>query len=250
MSRLRIALGTFVAIEADAPDDATAQQGIAAAFDAVATAERLMHPCRPGSDLAALAEGVPGTPLTVHPWTFEVLALSQRFNQASLGIFDPCIEASPGRITDLELQTSHALIAHAPMRIDLGGIAKGYAVDRAIDALRAAGCSGGLVNAGGDVAAFGPRIRKILCGGRHARYIEVELRDSALASSDAQCASRPAEHRGYYHGVHRRLTVTGRVTVLAGCAAIADGLTKCLLAGDRTINRTLLHVFGATAYGP
>ena len=40
--------------------------------------------------------------------------------------------------------------------VDLGGIAKGFAVDRAIEVLRAQGISRALVNAGGDLAAFGP----------------------------------------------------------------------------------------------
>lgn len=205
-----------------------------------------MHPFRPGSDLAALADNAPGLPLAVHAWTYEVLELSRNLNQASLGIFDPCIGASPGRIADLELKAAHHIVAHRPMHIDLGGIAKGYAVDRAIDALRATGCTAGLVNAGGDVAAFGPRNRKILCGEPHCLRFEVDLRDGALASSDAACESRPAEHRGYYHGANRALIISGRVTVLARRAADADGLTKCLLAGDRALNRTLLHEFGAT----
>jgi len=49
------------------------------------------------------------------------------------------------------------VIPHAPVHIDLGGIAKGYAVDRALMALRTAGCRGALVNAGGDLAVFGNR---------------------------------------------------------------------------------------------
>ena len=123
-------------------------------------------------------------------------------------------------------------------------IAKGYAVDRAIDALRAAGCAGGLVNAGGDLAVFGASSRKILCGTPDAG-IFVELRDAALATSDAAQIPRPAEHRGYYHGVDRNLTVSGKVTVSASQAAVADGLTKCLLSADRTVNATLLHAFDA-----
>jgi thiamine biosynthesis lipoprotein len=241
-------MGTFVAIEAEAPTEEIAQQSIAAAFAAISLVERLMHPFRRGSDLAALADSAPEVPLAVHPWTYQVLEFSRHLNQSSLGIFDPCVGTSPARITDLELQAAHRIVAHRPMRIDLGGIAKGYAVDRAIDALRDAGCTAGLVNAGGDVAVFGPRIRKILCGEPHCLRFEVDLRDGALASSDASCASRPAEHHGYYHGANRSLSVSGRVTVLAGRAVVADGLTKCLLAGDHALNRTLLRKFGATAY--
>jgi thiamine biosynthesis lipoprotein len=155
---------------------------------------------------------------------------------------------SPGRFDDLELQSFHCVIAHAPMRVDLGGIAKGYAVDRAIDALRTAGCAGGLVNAGGDVAVFGPSNRNIVCGEPNAPRLVVELRNGALATSDTACLSRPAEHRGYYHGANRRVTVSGQVSVLAKSAAIADGLTKCLLAGDRALHWTLLREFDARQF--
>jgi len=41
------------------------------------------------------------------------------------------------------------------VRLDLGGIAKGYGIDRAVEAMRQAGCSGGLVDVGGDVRCFG-----------------------------------------------------------------------------------------------
>jgi thiamine biosynthesis lipoprotein len=249
LTRLRVALGTFVAIEAEALDDSIAHRGLAGAFAAIALVERLMHPFRPGSDLTALADSAPGTPLTVHPWTFEVLELSRELNQASLGIFDPCIETMRGRLGDLELMTSNRLIAHAPLRIDLGGIAKGYAVDRAVDALRHAGCVGGLVNAGGDLAVFGSRERRIVCGEHRLAPFELTLRDGAMASSDAASRSRPSEHRGYYHGRHRERDISGRVTVLAARAAIADGLTKCLLAGDFALNRRLLHAFDAITYG-
>jgi len=140
-------------------------------------------------------------------------------------------------------------VAHAPLDIDLGGIAKGYAVDRALDALRAAGCHGGLVNAGGDLAVFGARSRGIVCRDRLADSVLVELKDAALATSDVENESRPAEHRGYYHGADRSVVVSGRVTIVAASAAIADGLTKCLLAGDRASRQSLLDAFEARLIG-
>src|SRR5262249_60100512 len=75
---------------------------------------------------------------------------------------------------------------HPGLRIDLGGIAKGFAVDRALDVLRDRGMPAGLVNAGGDLAAFGPATetvhirhpldpRRLVCG--------IEIDNQALASS-------------------------------------------------------------------
>jgi hypothetical protein len=59
----------------------------------------------------------------------------------------------------------------------------------------------------------------------------IELKNAALATSDVCNASRPAEHRGYYHGATRRPLKLGSVSIRAAGAAVADGLTKCLLAG-------------------
>src|SRR6202034_3210699 len=99
-----------------------------------------------------------------------------------------------------------------------GGIAKGFAVDRAIDALRASGCDGGLVNAGGDLAAFGTRTHPIVRVNPDGSGCLVELRDAALAASDAEQPGRPREHRGYYHGANRRRRVAGSATVMARSA--------------------------------
>lgn len=249
-SRLRVALGTFVAIDAEAENTECARQGLEAAFGAILEVQNLMHPVR-GTDLATIAASPPGRPLRLHRWTYEVLEICKRLHQASLGIFDPCLAERPGRVVDLQLLPGDAVIAHVPMSIDLGGIAKGYAVDRALDAMRAMGCTAGLVNAGGDLAVFGARRHRIFCGPSDSTGVVVELQDAALATSDASGsqslnALRPAEHRGYYDGRGRHATVSGTATVLAPRAAIADGLTKCLLTAQRDLSEALLRSFGAT----
>jgi len=148
-------------------------------------------------------------------------------------------------MADLELTLERDLLPHTRMRIDLGGIAKGYAVDRAIDSLRQAGCTGGLVNAGGDLAVFGERPREIVCRAAGGFGAVLELRDAALASSDTRQPSRPHEHRGYYHGRDRSAAVAGQVAVTAPRAAVADALTKCLLIGELALNARLLSAFDA-----
>ena len=252
LSRLRIAFGTFVAVEAGAADEAAAEGAIGAAFDALATVERLMHPTRAGSDLARLALCDPGERVALDRWTWEVLELCTRLHRASGGGFDPCLPSSAGRLADLDLTEPPFARVRVPPRIDLGGIAKGFAVDRAIDALRARGCSGGLVNAGGDLAAFGARAHRIVC--RTARgSVLVRLHEAALATSEAggTRAPRPAEHRGHYHGVDGTAAAPGAVTVTAASAAVADGLTKCLLLGATSAAQgRLLRLFGARAVLP
>jgi FAD:protein FMN transferase len=226
-SRLRVALGTFVAIEAEAHAPRIAEEAIAAAWDAILTVERVMHPERTGSSLAELNDAAPGTRVELHPWTWEVLQLSRELHAASDGAFDPCLPGSAGRLDALELVTPHAARTHARIRIDLGGIAKGYAVDRALAALRIAGCVGGLVNAGGDLAVFGERSHLIHYGGSSEELV-FELANAALATSDAAEPHRPPEHRGLYHGIDGR-SVSGRATVTAPRAVWADALAKCAL---------------------
>jgi thiamine biosynthesis lipoprotein len=244
-SRLRIGMGTVIAISAEADARPRALSGMEAAYDAIAQVESLMHPTRAGSDLLAIRQGTLGQPLSVHPWTWEVLALSQRLHQASKGTFDPCLPSAVGRFADLEFAAPRTVIPHRPLHIDLGGIAKGYAIDRALVALRAAGCRGGLVNAGGDLAVFGNRTHAIVIRDPREGDSVIELKNAALATSDVCGAARPAEHRGYYHGVTRREIGAGKISVSAASAAIADALTKCLLANPGETQAALLESFDA-----
>jgi FAD:protein FMN transferase len=244
-SSLRVGLGTFVAVEAEARAAHAVQLGIAAAYEAFAQVEKLMHPSRGGSDLAALSAAPPGSAVSLHPWTWQVLELCHQVHRLSEGIFDPCLPESVGRMTDVELAHANRAVPHAPVRIDLGGIAKGFAVDRALDALRASGCHAGLVNAGGDLAVFGDRSHSIVCRNESGANASVALENAALATSDVDNDARPAEHRGYYHGADRHAVVSGRVSVVAPSAAIADALTKVLLIVNPARAIPLLEAFGA-----
>jgi thiamine biosynthesis lipoprotein len=244
LSRLRVAFGTFVAVEAEAPDESSAERAIGAAFGALASVERLMHPTRAGSDLTRLALCEPVSRVRLDPWTYELLQLSARLHRFSGGRFDPCLPCAPGRLADLDLTEVPFARVRASLRIDLGGIAKGFAVDRAVDAMRAAGCSGGLVNAGGDLAAFGARAHRIVCRTARGDAV-VELRNAALATSEVGHRLQPPEHQGHYHGVGGAPVRAGAVTVIAASAALADGLTKCLLLATAAERGRLLRLFGA-----
>jgi FAD:protein FMN transferase len=249
LSRLRVAFGSFVAIDAESEDPDSAARGIDIAFDAVRSVERLMHPTRADGDLAALSAAPESRCLAIHPWTWEVLDLCRHLNAVSRSIFDPCLPASVGRMRDVELLPGFCVRLKRPVRLDLGGVAKGYAVDRAIEALRRAGCVGGLVNAGGDLAVFGPRPRRIVCREIGEAGLAMELRDAALATSAVGEPSRPPEHHGHYHGVSGEFASAGRVGVVARRAAVADALTKCMLWCDRASGDELLRRFGARRVG-
>jgi len=252
--RLRLALGTFVAIHCRAADLATAERALESAFAAIETVATRMHPTHHGSDLSAIRLSPVGYRLEVHPWTWEVLELSKRLNALSLGCFDPCLPAAVGCISDVDLPAPGVVVRRASVSIDLGGIAKGYAVDRAIAALQAGGCSEGGVNAGGDLRVFGSSEQTVWVRIR-AGASPITLRDCACAVSDPVGSTRPSEHRGYYRRAHSGATARWMrdqpAIVVASTAAVADALTKCVLLHDGLMSprglAKLLREFDATS---
>ena len=240
IQRMRPLLGTFVTIRCANADAAEAERALEIAFSNVATVRARMHPTQTGSDLIRIRDAAPGCGILVHPWTWDVLALSKHLYDLSGGVFDPCL-ASAGRLADVELPEPEVVVIRSRVAIDLGGIAKGFAVDRAIDALARTGCSSAEVNAGGDLRVFGER-RSIWIRTRDAAW-PITLQDRACAVSDPSQHARPSQHRGYYRrdGGADATALDGRAAiVLAPTAALADGLTKCVLLSTRADERLRL----------
>src|SRR5262249_49157305 len=144
------------------------------------------------------------------------------------------------------LARNRVRFTHPDVMIDLGGIAKGFAVDRAVETLRALGVPRGLVNAGGDVAAFGAESFSVhIRDPRQAGRIiaEVDLYNEAIASSGA-AFDRPPE---IVDPSTRRLarTIAG-ATVRASRCVLADALTKLVVLAGRSAD-ALLARYGASA---
>lgn len=272
--RARPLLGTFVDIAAAGASRRDIDAAIDAAFRAVAEAHRLMSFHEAGSDVGRLNRHASAHAVAVHPWTCRVLEAALELHHRSAGAFDiavaPVMQAlrllprapddlpsapAAARGSDaIELLPENRVRFHHPgTRIDLGGIAKGFAVDRAVDVLRDHGMPRGLVNAGGDLAAFGAgadfvHIRdprdplRVVCG--------IEVKDEALAStgrgfdpvSGAQ-AGGPAiidPRNG-----HPARAIAG-ATVRAPSCMVADALTKVVVvAGEAAL--ALLDRYRASA---
>ena len=122
--------------------------------------------------------------------------------------------------------------------IDLGGIAKGYGVDRAVEVLKKAGASGALVDVGGDVRCFGTTAWKepwtvhVQNPFEEEMLLSLSLTDKAVATSGDYRRFSVIEGRRYSHIVDPR---TGRpvadsssVTVIADDAATADAWATAL----------------------
>jgi thiamine biosynthesis lipoprotein len=138
--------------------------------------------------------------------------------------------------------------ADPAVKIDLGGIAKGFAVDRGVEALRRYGIAEGLVNAGGDLCAFGPRIREIDI--RDPRQPDramcrVALRNAALASSAGRFDPLRSRHVLGSGVIDPATAMPARAirgaTVCARDCVIADALTKVVMNAGEAAAPILQH---------
>jgi FAD:protein FMN transferase len=269
--RARPLLGTFVEIEAAGPAEAEVINAIDAAFEAVAAVHRLMSFHDGDSDVSRLNREAFDRPVGVHQWTFDVLKTSMELHQRSDGLFNvavaPILQGMgllPRHDEDEAEAIAHDAIEliegrmirfrHRGTKIDLGGIAKGFAVDRALDALRqshAVAC--GLVNAGGDLAAFGAEARSAHL--RHPRdpgrvVCRIEFAGEALASSARRFDPfRSAETAASAIVDPRDQVLTNAidgVTVRAPSCMIADALTKIVMISG-TAAAGVLELYQASA---
>lgn len=198
----------------------------------------------PASDLCRVNRDAHQRPVQVHPWTFAVLRCALEVSRASGGAFDPACHAAGADYRDVELLERRRVGLRRRGMLDLNGIAKGFAVDRAVRALRNSGAKSGSVNAGGDLRIFGGA----------AQPIRVRLpREPRLSLPLASARNRAFATSGAYFGgrlIDGRTGVTlcagYSITVSARSCMIADALTKAVAAlGPR---RNLLTLFSATAY--
>lgn len=253
ITRCRPLLGTFV--EVTAPSNAC----IEAAFDAIARVHALMSAHEPASDISRLNRFGHERTVEVHAWTARVLERAIHWARHSEGVFDVvragkaaiergALPIHPGQPvpqaahwTWLEL-TGRSARLMKPACIDVGGIAKGFAVDRALDALKSAGAGFGLVNAGGDMAAFGsePWMVQVVDAANREPVAEVEIENGALATSSVL---PNGEHA---HLVGREPDLIS-ATVCAPSAMDADALTKIVLSGS-PLTSACLDAAGARAF--
>jgi thiamine biosynthesis lipoprotein len=237
--RARPLLGTLVEVRAQGASATAFDAAADAAFDAIAHVHALMSFHDAGSDLRRIARARAGDRLTVHAHTAAVLRRAQRWARVSGGAFDagcapravacgwlpvPADGTPPGDLPfeqALRLEGRQVFV-QAPVWLDFGGIAKGYAVDLAVAALRRAGLDSGAVNAGGDLRVFGALEETVLVRSPFDAaelWPVAALRDGACATSASGEVSARAARAGA--GPAPR-----SVTVFAPTACAADALTK------------------------
>lgn len=260
--RCRPLLGTFV--EVAVPQGYVS--AIDGAFGAIAHVQACMSFHQEDSDLARLRHASVGSFVRVDPDTVAVLRFAKQLHAASGGLFDVAVGARlvelgflpapaglrpedlTGTTADIEIRDDDRVRCLRPMLIDLGGIAKGYAVDRAAAALAMAGVPSALVNAGGDLRVVGDLPQII-----HLREADgsiagaVEVANCAVASSGRIIDGTVSPHLDRQR---RPIAVRRAVSIAAGQCIVADAMTKIALADERLATEMLSDLGGEILHLP
>jgi thiamine biosynthesis lipoprotein len=252
-------MGTRVAVELWSEDATLAQRAMDAVIAEMIRTDELMSTYKPESQLSQVNAHAFERPVQVDPEIIDVVMRSFEFSRESNGAFD-ITYASVGYLYDYRAHqhpTGEQISAALPavdwrqvqvdpkansirflkpgMRIDLGGIAKGYAVDRSIEMLRKLGIEHAMVNAGGDTRLLGDRLGKPwIVGIRDPRndgrvVTRLPLEDEAISTSGDY--ERYFEENGvrYHHilvpGTGKSAREVRSVTILGADATLTDGLS-------------------------
>lgn len=240
LRRARPLLGTLVEIGVHVSDGD--DHGIVdRAFAALRNVQDCLSRFDVDSDISRFHRLRCGESLPMRPATRQVLGLARDLQFASGGAFDISLGTAPAGWR-CEGDRLHKL--HDDVRLDLGGIGKGYAVDCAVQVLVAHGCAAGWINAGGDLRAFGDvelplQLRDEARGGTRPF---ASLRDGAFATSHFDHHSRSQLSAGAEED-HR----PAHVSVAAPLCLWADALTKVVAVSGDT-SHPLLARFDAQAW--
>lgn len=221
--------------------------------------DKTLSPYNPTSDVSRINMNAGGPPARVSDETSRLINRTVEFSRSVSGVFDPTVlplarlwnitSAAPKVPADAEIAKVLSLVDYRQvlvtgagvslkrkgMALDLGGIAKGYAVDVAADMLKKAGASAALINAGGNIKVFGNRDWKI--GIRHPRdksevYAVITVRNKAVATSGDYERYFERNGRRYHHifdpetGCPAAGTISA--TVVCDEGLLADALSTSL----------------------
>jgi thiamine biosynthesis lipoprotein len=262
----RFVFGTLVEIQTWGVDENKARKAVAAVFADFERLHTALHPWRPGALTRLNGLLATGEWATVAPSNLPLIEDSIRLYRLSDGLFNPAIgklvalwgfqsdtlptkpppqaaidallRANP-TMADIELDGIRIRSRNPAVKLDFGGIAKGYAVDLGIARLQGLGIHNAIINAGGDISAIGSKGGKPWrIGIRHPRQsgvlasVELAAGESIFTSGDYERYFDYQGHR-YHHIIDPR---TGRpaegatsVTVIHHNGAESDAAATALL---------------------
>ena len=259
----RPVMGTWAELQLCAPGPRDLKADADAAFGELQRIENLLTTWKPSSEISAVNREAGKSPVHVSPDTFQVLEKAREFSARSDGLFDitfaslqlwhfdedlkaqvPAPEQVKQRLAlvgwkhvVLDAAKRTAFIDRAGTRIDLGGIGKGFAVDKAVAVLRARGLHDFVVKAGGDLYCSGKHgERPWKVGVRDPRdddggfFAVMPVQDAAFSTSGDYERFFVLGGKRYHHIIDPRTgfpaTASRSATVLARDATEAEGLTK------------------------
>lgn len=258
--RARPLLGTYVEIGLRDGSPAVFSE----AFAAIERIHRLMSAHLEDSDLGKIAREAHHGWVTVDPATAEVVRISLKIAELTEGAFDP-IRAGSALIhagrrpclanqlpdpaatwRDLQLENGRIRTSR-PLAIDLGGVAKGYAVDLAAEIITGYGLTG-VVNAGGDLRFTGSEERSVSLRKPDTTVTRLDLREipyPALATTASYAFSAEGGNLDLIgDGVAPEAL---SITVFAENCTLADAMTKAVLNLPPTKASALLRQLGCSA---
>ncbi len=260
VTRAQMQMGTLVKITAVARSESVAQAAATAGFAEIRRLEELLSTWIPTSELSRVNASAGVMPVHVSPETLTVVQRAIQVAEMTDGGFNiaigPAVDAwsviEDRRIpTESELEALRPLVnlqavhvdtreqtiylGKAGMRIDVGGIGKGYAADQAVEALRRAGAIAGVVALSGDIKTFGrlPGGKMFPVGIQHPRkdgsvLAWIDLQDEAISTAGDYERFFEREGVRYHHILDPRTLQPARscqaVTVIAREGIWADGL--------------------------
>jgi len=258
--RTEAIMGTRVYVQLWSEDAPAGEAAIDAVMSEMRRIDELMSHYKPESELSQINERANREPVQVDKELFDLIKLSTYYSQLTEGAFDITYASVgymydyPNHVHPSEAQIKQALPAinwrnmlldeahhtvrfeHPGMRIDLGGIGKGYAVDRGVDILKARGIAHAVVTAGGDSRIIGDHMgRPWLVAIRHPDdpskvVTRIPLIDTAMSTSGDY--ERYFDENGvrYHHIIDphtgRSASKVRSATVLAPTATQTDGMSK------------------------
>ncbi len=263
VERARVAMGSELRLTAWAADEAAAIAAFDEVFAEFDRLESLLSIWRDGSDVQRLNAAAGIHPVAVSPETLEVLAMARQIGDWTEGKFDitfaalsdlwkfdhdqdnsvPTPDAIRQRLplidyrrVELALNAHTAFITHEGTRVHLGGIGKGYAVDRAVAALRRRGLRDFMVQAGGDMYVAGRRGNRMWRlgiqdprGPADSIFASLELSDATFSTSGDYERSFIKDGRRFHHIIDPILGEPASgcrsVTIVSDRAVVADGLS-------------------------
>lgn len=209
---MRFLMGTYWTIEAADKDINKAKDGIERAFAEIKRIEGLLSRLKAGSDISRLNQALSQKPVEVTEETFKLIKLGIDYSQMTKGAFDITVgpllslwslaEKRGVMPSDEEIEFEKSFVGAQNImldpisnavsfkkngaNIDLGGLGKGYGIDRAIGILSDYGISEAIINAGGEIFVLGKsfstfgiknpwRINEII--------EEVKIKNQALSTS-------------------------------------------------------------------